>query len=414
MNRFSIPSKFELSNEIVLNNPNFQLVKVRIMSSGENYNGSSFTINSLNNAKNSVAYSPVLANIVKNDNDEWDYGGHDINTEIKMDYNGNVVIEEEYVERPVGVFLNNSTEIKYDEELDVNYIQAYAVLWDTYSKAIDILKRDGVKDVSVEIEVTQGELRDDGYYEIQEYNILGTTLLGQNVLPAIEGSKVEMCFSLNDDYQDKLKQVDILLQNFACKGGEDMENKEFEQGIENTEIEEQQEFAEEEEKEEVCEDCGKPKDECECDKEEDNEEEFQQEPQDDEEPKLYTQKDLDEAVANAKAEFSQAMEELETLRQFKLEYDKAIEVQKLNDEMDNLIAQFNCDEEFVSDLREKVIANEISMEKFELELYRNSKPVEKKEFSKKENSTKLPVIDNEEKISDIDEFFASFGVKRKK
>ena len=63
--RFSIPSKFELSNEVALNNPDFHLVKVRIMSSGENYNGSSFTINSLNNAKDSVAYTPVLANIVK-------------------------------------------------------------------------------------------------------------------------------------------------------------------------------------------------------------------------------------------------------------------------------------------------------------------------------------------------------------
>ena len=54
MKRFNIPSTFSLSNDIELNNPDFHLVKLRIMSSGENYNGSSFTINSLNRAKNSV------------------------------------------------------------------------------------------------------------------------------------------------------------------------------------------------------------------------------------------------------------------------------------------------------------------------------------------------------------------------
>ena len=147
MKRFNIPSTFSLSNDIELNNPDFHLVKLRIMSSGENYNGSSFTINSLNRAKNSVAYTPILANIIEREDGQLDANGHDINLEINMDYNGNVVYKETYIERPVGVFLNDTAEVMHDIENDVYFIQAYGVLWKTYSDAYEILKRDEVKDV---------------------------------------------------------------------------------------------------------------------------------------------------------------------------------------------------------------------------------------------------------------------------
>ena len=297
MKKFSIPSKFSLSNDFSLNNPDFHLVKLRIMSSGENNNGSSFTIDSLNKAKDSVAYTPILANIVEREDGELDANGHDVDFEMKADYKGNVSFKETYVERPVGVFLNNSTEIKYDEENDVNYIQAYGIIWKTYSSMYDILKRDEVKDVSVEIEVINGQFRDDGYYEIQEYNILATTILGNGNLPAIENSRIEFNFSQDNDYRSKLEQVDILLQNFNKKGGgKGMdENKELEQEFSEEEAveipvivdEPQQEFAEEDEVEEdmacgnkkkkkcsedeedVCPNCGKPMSECECDNEED-------------------------------------------------------------------------------------------------------------------------------------------------
>ena len=122
---------------------------------------------------------------------------------------------------------------------------------------------------------------------------------------------------------------------------------------------------------------------------------------------------MDEAIANAKAEFTQAMEELEVLRQFKADYDKALEVQELNEEMDNLVSQFSCDDELVKELREKVLNKEITMDAFELQLWRNNKKVAKKEFSKETQSNKLPVMDNEKEISEVDKLFASYGIYKK-
>ena len=481
MKKFSIPSKFSLSNDFSLNNPDFHLVKLRIMSSGENYNGSSFTIDSLNKAKDSVAYTPILANIVEREDGELDANGHDVDFEMKADYKGNVSFKETYVERPVGVFLNNSTEIKYDEENDVNYIQAYGIIWKTYSSMYDILKRDEVKDVSVEIEVINGQFRDDGYYEIQEYNILATTILGNGNLPAIENSRIEFNFSQDNDYRSKLEQVDILLQNFNKKGGgKGMdENKELEQEFSEEEAveipvivdEPQQEFAEEDEieedmacgnkkkkkcsaedeedieedmacgnkkkkrcaedEEDVCPNCGKPMSECECDNEEDmacgnkkkkkcsedEEEEMACNPKKKkkcscEEEKLYSQTELDEAIANTKAEFSDALVELAELREFKAEYDRQVKIQQLNSEMDEIVANFNVNEDKVKELREKVLEGQYSMEKFELELYRNNQPI-KNNFSKDDKkSTSLPIVDTEEKMSEVDLLFAKYGIPK--
>ena len=441
MKKFSIPSKFSLSNDFSLNNPDFHLVKLRIMSSGENYNGSSFTIDSLNKAKDSVAYTPILANIVEREDGELDANGHDVDFEMKADYKGNVSFKETYVERPVGVFLNNSTEIKYDEENDVNYIQAYGIIWKTYSSMYDILKRDEVKDVSVEIEVINGQFRDDGYYEIQEYNILATTILGNGNLPAIENSRIEFNFSQDNDYRSKLEQVDILLQNFNKKGGgKGMdENKELEQEFSEEEAveipvivdEPQQEFAEEDEveedmacgnkkkkkcaedEEEVCPECGKPMSECECDKEEDMACGTKKKKKCScEEEKLYSQSELDEAIANTKAEFSDALVELAELREFKAEYDKQVKIQQLNSEMDEIVANFNVNEDKVKELREKVLEGQFSMEKFELELYRNNQPI-KNNFSKDDKkSTSLPIVDTEEKMSEVDLLFAKYGIPK--
>ena len=420
--RFMIPSKFSLADEFSVDNPNFHPVKIRIMSSGKNYNGSDFVINSLDKAKDTISYSPILANIVERDDGELDFNGHDVNMEMNVDYNGNVTIKEKYIEYPVGVFINNSAEKIYDEEHDVYFLQAQGFLWKTYNDAYEILKRDEVKDVSMEIEVNQGAFREeDGFYEIHDFNILGVTLLGNGNLPAIEHSKIEFSVKQNKEYEENLNELKKLLENFNRKEVNLVEeNKNFEteevvetpneveeQDFSEEVVEEQVEFAEEEEKEEefaqnekeeeICPECGKNP--CECEKEQEQEE------------KKYTQSEVDEMIANTRNEFATVLEELACLREFKAEYDRNVALKELNDKMDALLVNFNVDENIVNELREKVIAEEITLEKFELELYRNNKVVAKKEeFNKKA----LPISDaKEHKMSEIDMLFARYGINKK-
>ena len=168
-----------------------------------------------------------------------------------------------------------------------------------------------------------------------------------------------------------------------------------------------------EDEEEVCPECGKPMSECECDKEEDmacgNKKKKKCSC---EEEKLYSQAELDEAIANTKAEFSDALVELAELREFKAEYDKQVKIQQLNSEMDEIVANFNVNEDKVKELREKVLEGQYSMEKFELELYRNNQPI-KNNFSKDDKkSTSLPIVDTEEKMSEVDLLFAKYGIPK--
>ena len=131
-----------------------------------------------------------------------------------------------------------------------------------------------------------------------------------------------------------------------------------------------------------------------------------------EEEKLYSQAELDEAIANTKAEFSDALVELAELREFKAEYDKQVKIQQLNSEMDEIVANFNVNEDKVKELREKVLEGQYSMEKFELELYRNNQPI-KNNFSKDDKkSTSLPIVDTEEKMSEVDLLFAKYGIPK--
>ena len=427
MERFSIPSKFSLTNDnIIKNNSSFHPVKLRMMSSGKNWNGSDFVIESLDLAKDTVSYAPILANIVQRDDGELDCNGHDIDFEMKIEYNGNITFKETYIEKPVGVFLANSCEKKYDEENDIYYLEALGYIWKQYSDVYDILKRDEVKDVSVEIEVEEGSFRDDGYYEIRQFNLLGCTILGNGNLPAIDHSKIEFNFSINNkEYIGNLEKLNELLQNFSLKGGESMENEELkvEEVVEEAafEVEEPNEEVIEEEK---CSECDKPLNGCECEKEEKVEEEEKEEEYSHEEviaepiseevdERIYTQVDLDLAVERAIAEYSGVMEELEKLREFKAEYDRQLALQELNDKMDKIAVNFNVNEDILKELKEKVVNGEYSLEKFELELYRNNTPM-KKEYKKEEKQTKLPIVDSEEKMSDVDKFFARYNVPKRK
>lgn len=428
MERFSIPSKFSLTNDnIIKNNPSFHAVKLRMMSSGKNWNGSDFVIESLDLAKDTVSYAPILANIVQRDDGELDCNGHDIDFEMKVEYNGNVTFKETYIEKPVGVFLANSCEKKYDEENDVYYLEAIGYIWKQYSDVYDILKRDDVKDVSVEIEVEEGSWREDGYYEIRQFNLLGCTILGNGNLPAIDHSKIEFNFSMNNkEYIENLEKLNELLQNFSLKGGESMENEELkvEEVVEESATFEVEELKDEEQ--EKCPECGKPLDECECEeiveeesKEENKEEEYSHEEvigepiSEEVDERIYTQVDLDLAVERAIAEYSGVMEELEKLREFKAEYDRQLALQELNDKMDKIAVNFNVNEDILKELKEKVVNGEYSLEKFELELYRNNTPM-KKEYKKEEKQTKLPIVDSEEKMSEVDKFFLRYNVPKRK
>ena len=244
--------KFESTNE-TLENTNFKKVKIYIMHTGENLNGSVFTVDSINKSINTLSNIPILAYVVKEDSQNKDFAGHETDFDIFTDEDGVIKVKEYYLEQPIGVI--PETNDYFMEEIDgETYLGCYGYIWKCYSNdAYDILEEDQEKEISMEILIRNCTYDRKGRCHINSFEFLGITCLGANV-PGAMGDKctINMSFSTDEENQEFFKSVDKLNKLLKCQREEGL-------SVENIE---KKDFAEEE----VCPECGKNP--CECDIEE--------------------------------------------------------------------------------------------------------------------------------------------------
>ena len=246
--------KFESTNE-TLENTNFKKVKIYIMHTGENLNGSVFTVDSINKSINTLSNIPILAYVVKEDSQNKDFAGHETDFDIFTDEDGVIKVKEYYLEQPIGVI--PETNEYFMEEIDgETYLGCYGYIWKCYSNdAYDILEEDQEKEISMEILIRNCTYDRKGRCHINSFEFLGITCLGANV-PGAMGDKctINMSFSTDEENQEFFKSVDKLNKLLKCQREEGL-------SVDNIE---KKEFAEDE----VCPECGKNP--CECDDMEDD------------------------------------------------------------------------------------------------------------------------------------------------
>ena len=249
--------KFESTNE-TLENTNFKKVKIYIMHTGENLNGSVFTTDSINKSINTLSNIPILAYVVKEDSQNKDFAGHETDFDIFTDEDGVIKVKEYYLEQPIGVI--PETNDYFMEEIDgETYLGCYGYIWKCYSNdAYDILEEDQEKEISMEILIRNCTYDRKGRCHINSFEFLGITCLGANV-PGAMGDKctINMSFSTDEENQEFFKSVDKLNKLLKCQREEGLSVENIENKV----------FAEDE----VCPECGKNP--CECDDMEDDVEE---------------------------------------------------------------------------------------------------------------------------------------------
>ena len=249
--------KFESTNE-TLENTNFKKVKIYIMHTGENLNGSVFTVDSINKSIDTLSNIPILAYVVKEDSQNKDFAGHETDFDIFTDEDGVIKVKEYYLEQPIGVI--PETNDYFMEEIDgETYLGCYGYIWKCYSNdAYDILEEDQEKEISMEILIRNCTYDRKGRCHINSFEFLGITCLGANV-PGAMGDKctINMSFSTDEENQEFFKSVDKLNKLLKCQREEGLSVENIEKKV----------FAEDE----VCPECGKNP--CECDDVEDDVEE---------------------------------------------------------------------------------------------------------------------------------------------
>lgn len=398
---------------------NLMKVKITVMHDGINYNGSKFTLQDMKRAEESVKNIPILGYVLRDtDGNLDDFDGHNMETRIK-DSDKGFEIETYYLEKPIGV-VPESCNPRYEEIDGLNHLIVDGYIWKSYSNgSYKLIENSSFKGVSMEIEVLDGNWNElENVYDITDYRYTGITVLGDMVEPAMGDTCRIQKYSACADYKDAL--ADIYREIYSLERKEDnMEEVKEEVVVETQQEPEIEEVVESEEtKEEVVEEeeavyTEEIVEEVETPEETEVVEEVKEESE-----TLDVFAELLEEVPGTLKEvadmitekFSMINEELKTLREFK----SKIDLEELKGQVDEISNKYDLDVD-TTELKEKAIAKDITLEQFEKELkvLFAEKVLENGKFSKevKEEPAKVTVTSHEEDKTIYGGLFEKHGLK---
>lgn len=116
-------------------------------------------------------------------------------------------------ERIVGYFRDES-DIRIVEKDGKKWIVGIGYLWEWYARELVAkLERQGLEGMSVSIETLINEMHTDGNVEVYtDYTVLGTTILGDDVQPAVAGANIKMLAALG---AEKVKEMTLRVASKA-------------------------------------------------------------------------------------------------------------------------------------------------------------------------------------------------------
>ena len=193
-------------------------LKFRIFHTGLNRNKSYVSKEAAEKAMNTIADRPVLAAIHQLADGTWDFEGHEM--EIVKDEKGNE--ELRYIESQVGSFSSEPAFWEHDDNLDKDYVCAYAYISEEYTKACEIIRAKQGSKNSCELFIDELSYNaKEKYLELNDFYVNASTLLGSHddgteIQEGMEGSRADIAdFSVNNNSVkfDKDEKMIELLEN---------------------------------------------------------------------------------------------------------------------------------------------------------------------------------------------------------
>ena len=187
----------------------------------ENLNGSSISKTVMEAALPSFKNRPLLA-YIHSVNGQPEFYSHNMHE----DENGEIV----YDEIPVGIIPEScDAKLVYDEEKEKTYVEVDGYVFDEYSKAKEILERDGECACSVELAIRELSFNaKTKLLEIEDFYFMGVTALGKTpegnpVMPGMANSNIKLKdFTRNNsmfsDFENKINELQerLSLLESAC------------------------------------------------------------------------------------------------------------------------------------------------------------------------------------------------------
>lgn len=198
----------------------FMRFKIWIVNVGVNHNNSKFTKESIIKAIPTLYNTPILGYIEEDGAGNKDFRGHEMEIVVK---DGNV--KTHYLGSAYGTipldcnpkFEYRTNELGGTEE----YLTVEAVMWTKFDDAVDIMKRDSAKHQSMELsEKYTGKWNEEGYFEFEEFQFFGCTILGEGVMPGIPQSTIEHLFTkhnIQKDIDEKMVEYSHIFEKHLNK-----------------------------------------------------------------------------------------------------------------------------------------------------------------------------------------------------
>lgn len=213
-----VPTTFEVDDTVDENHRGMMRLKFRIFHTGLNRNKSYVSKDAAEKAMNTIADRPVLAAIHQLDDGSWDFEGHEM--EVVKDEKGNE--ELRYIESQVGSFSSEPAFWEHDDNLDKDYVCAYAYISEEYTKACEIIRAKQGSKNSCELFIDELSYNaKEKYLELNDFYVNASTLLGSHddgteIQEGMEGSRADIAdFSVNNNSVkfDKNEKLIELLEN---------------------------------------------------------------------------------------------------------------------------------------------------------------------------------------------------------
>lgn len=219
---------FQKLNTYEANDTRFLKVKIWLMHTEGNLNGSYFDRSVVEAAIPTLANTPILAYVENNSDEESDFSDHRM-VLIKKDGKFDI----KYMGQAIGVIpQDNNAQFEKrvcDDGIEREFLTVDGLVWTKFDDPIEIFNRDSEKAQSMELHDNyEGEWGEDGLYHFTKFSFYGACALGKDVLPAMRSATIETQFSseaMFSDVQAKMEQFKTL---FSKEGGNKLVDEKLE------------------------------------------------------------------------------------------------------------------------------------------------------------------------------------------
>jgi hypothetical protein len=240
----SFPVTFEKVEEVDGVDGRFTKVKIWLMHLGDNFNGSVFEKDAVDNAIPTLEYIPIVAFIEDNKAGEKDCSNH--RYIITKDEKG---IRRKYMGNAYGVIVSSEDNNAHYEERMCDdgetrtFLVVDGLIWNMFEDSSEIMNRDLIKSQSMELfddgSSIDGYEDEDGLFHFTKFSFRAACILGDDYDPAMINSTIEVQFTMSDfvkniqsELNDKFMTFTKMVNEKTNQGGiETMPNTDFTQTL---------------------------------------------------------------------------------------------------------------------------------------------------------------------------------------